>query len=335
MRFSTLAITVVGLALIAGGIYGWGVGWFLPCGPVDRIIPVSQCRVLASFEATQLETLLLDADGDLISVMRQDGSEPTRRQRLVEISPATGSIGSELELQGVPPDASWMNAALSPDATRIGATMLNEPATVIDRATGTTLIELPLYSAAAIGFEGSDRVLLDQGVMSSEHPPELVAQVFAMTDAAPLGEARGPIVAPLFTAGVAAALSLDGAFLAQHVESLSDTGIVAVRLADAKFAAWSGFLLTAPLGGWLNQIWPRLWFSPDSRFVAAAFDGAPVWGRDTSALMVWDTQSKELVQRIPTHSAQWDNLVWLDDRKVAVTRFNIVTRRGEIAVIDY
>lgn len=335
MRIWTVIGAITGVALAAGATYAWGIGWLLPCGPVDRIVQLSQCRILASFEATQLETLLLDADGDLVTVLRQDGSEPTRRQRLAEISLSDGSISSELEFEGVPPGASWMSAALSPDGTLIGATMLDEPAMVLDRATGNTVIDLPLYSAAGIGFDGPDRVLLDGGVMSSERPPEPVAQAFALADAAELPEASGPAALALFDSGISAALSPDGALLAQHVESLGDSGIVAVRLADARFAAWSGFLLTAPLGAWSQQILPRLWFSPDSKFVAAAFDGAPVWGKDTSALVIWDAQSKELVQRIPTHSAQWDELVWLEGRKVAATRFNTVTRRGEIAVIGY
>jgi hypothetical protein len=328
MRVWTVMGSIVGTALIGGAVYGWGIGWLLPCGPIDRIVQVSQCRVLASLEATQLEALLLDADGHLITVMRQDGKDPAGPQRLAEISPGTGAIKMGLGLEGIPPGASWMNAALSRDGGLIAATMLNEPAMVIDRATGKVVADLPLYSAAGIGFDGPDHVLLDPGVMSSERPPEPSAQAYALGDATPLDDVSGTAALPLFQSGIAAALS-------PHVETLGDTGIVAIRLADAAFVGWSGFLLTAPLGAWRQQILPRVWFSSDSAFVAAAFDGAPVWGKDTSALMIWDVGSKELVQRIPTHSAPWDQLVWLDARKVAVTRFNTVTRRGEIAVIDY
>jgi hypothetical protein len=335
MRIWTVIGSVAGIALLGGAVYGWGVGWLLPCGPVDRVIQLSQCRVLASFEATLLETLLLDTDGDLITVLRQDGQEPTAAQRLAEVSIGTGAIGTGPELDGIPPGASWMTAALSGDGALIGATMLSEPAMVIDRTTGKVVVQLPLYAAAGIGFDGPDRVMLDPGVMSSEHPPEPIAKVFARDDAAPLNDVSGSAALPLFQSGVAAALSPDGALLAQHVETLGESGIVAIRLADAAFASWSGFLVTAPLGAWRQQILPRVWFSPDSAFVAAAFDGAPVWGKDTSALMIWDVATRELVQRIPTHSAQWDQLVWLDERQVAVTRFNTVTRRGEIALIDY
>jgi hypothetical protein len=334
MRVRWVVGLILGLALLGGAIYGWGIGWLLPCGPLDRIVQLSQCRVLVSLEATQLEALLLDADGDLITVLRHDGQDPNGPQRLAEVSPESGKINIGPDLQ-VPPGASWMTAALSGDGALIGATTLNEPAMVIDRATGALVSELPLYSAAGIGFAGPDRVMVDQGVMSSEHPPEPIAKVFALSDAAPLDDISGVAALPLFQSGVSAALSPDGALLAQHVEALGDSGIVAIRLADAAFAGWSGFLVTAPLGAWRQQILPRVWFSPDSAFVAAAFDGAPVWGKDTSALMIWDVASKELVQRIPTHSAQWDQLVWLDERQVAVTRFNTVARRGEIALIAY
>jgi hypothetical protein len=335
MRVWTVMGSIAGVALLGGVVYGWGVGWLFPCGPVDRIIQLSQCRVLASFDATLLETLLLDSDGDLVTVMRQEGPEPTGLQRLIEIAATTGAIASEIDLPGVPPGASWMNASLSPDGNLIGAIMLNEPAMVVDRTTGEVVVDLPLYSVAAIGFDSFDHVMVDQGVMSSEHPPEPIAKVFALVDATPLPDATGSAALSLFQSGIAAALSPDGEWLAQHVETLGDSGIVAIRLADAAFVSWSGYLLTAPLGAWRQQILPRVWFSPDSAFVAAAFDSAPVWGKDTSALMIWDVGSKELLQRIPTHSAQWDQLVWLDEREVAVTRFNTVTRRGEIAVIDY
>lgn len=320
---------------VAGVVYGWGIGWLLPCGPVDRVIQVSQCRVLASFDSTQLETLLLDGDGSLLTVTRGDGPEPRTPQQLVGVSTTDGSITPQAELGDLPPGSSWMNASLSADGARIGASLLDQPAMILDRHTGKKLLELPLFSVAAVGFGGDGEILVDRGLGSSERPPEAVAQVFSASDGTPLPDLAGEPALGLFSSGISRALSADGTTMAQHVETREDTGIVALRLADAAFPAWSGGLVTAPLGGWSDQILPRLWFSPDSKFVAAAFDSAPVWGRDTSALLIWDMESKALVQRIPTHSADWDSLVWLDKRQVAVTRFNTVTRRGEIAVIGY
>lgn len=334
MRAFKWLMALVVLGLLGGAVYGWGIGWFLPCGPVDRVIPVSQCRILASFENTQLEALLLDGNEGLLVVTRGDGAAQTVPQQLVAISSTDGSIGPTTPLRDIPPEAAWLNASLSADGTRIGVSLLDHPAMVISRDAGEKLLELPLYSVAAIAFGSGGDMLIDRGLGSSERPPEALAQVFS-ADGTPLPDAHGEPATALFSSGISAALSPDGTMMAQHVETREDTGIVALRLADAAFPAWSGRLLTAPLGGWLDQILPRVWFSPDSKFLAAAFDSAPVWGRDTSALMIWDTDSRTLVQRVPTHSADWDSLVWLEGRRVAATRFNIVTRRGEIAVIRY
>lgn len=340
MRFPVK--TVAGLAVIAavgGVIYGWGIGLFYPCGPVDKVFSSGACRILVSQPDAQFETLLQAQDGLLLTVIRQDGMEPTRPQRLAEINAADGRVISETALADMPPNASWINAALSPDGSRIAGSSLNERIAVIERSSGALIRRLePFYNVAHVGFVDDDTIMIDRGNVSSERPPALAAQTFAVGDGGQIGDISGEATWPLYQRGLAMALSPDGALLAQHAETRGDAGVVAIRLADAKFIDWAGQLLVAPLGasGLSSQIWPRLWFSPDSKYLAAAFDGAPAWGKETAALLIWDVSQRKLVQSIPTYHADWDELVWLEGRQeVAVTRFNRDTRTAEIAVIKY
>jgi hypothetical protein len=335
MRIWRVLVPVMVVLALGGVVYGWGNGLFYPCGPLDRILSMSQCRVLVGFDATQPQALLLLPNGNLLTVLRGDGEKPAKPMQLTEVALADGSVASQVPAD-VPADGSWMNVALSPSGKLIAASLLDEPATVIDRASGKTLAKAELYSAANIGFDGEDRLLLDPGQISPEHPPEPVAQVFSASDGSAQGRLTGGAATQIFSQGVSQAISPDGKYLAQHVETESDSGVVAIRLADMAFPAWSGMLLTAPLDTWQRHLLPSLWFSPDGKYLAAAFDDPNLWGKDTNALLIWDVEQHRLVQRVPTHDADWDSLVWLPDRHaVAVTHFDLNSRRGEIAVIDY
>lgn len=324
---------LVAIIAAAGAIYGWGIGFFYPCGPVDRIVRTSDCRIVTTFDASQLQALLKLPNGNLLTVARQDGPDPTELQRLLELDPETGAILSETAITGLPPGASWMNAAVSPAGAQLAATMLDQQTAVIDRASGQVTTQFPPYSVGLVGFDGEDRVLIDRGEISSEHPPDIAAQVFSARDGSALGQLTDGAAKLIYTGGVSQAFSPDGTLLAQHVETRGDSGVVALRLADAAFQSWSGQLLTAPLGAWRMQLLPWIWFSPDGRYVAASFDGASVWGKDTSALLIWDVQSLDLIQRLPTRSGEIENLVWLDNDRVAMTRFDLGSRRGEILTL--
>jgi len=328
-----LAILLAGVVL-AGGIYGWGAGWFYPCGPLDRLVSISRCTVIAKFDDRIPQALLRESDGDLLAVLRQDGRNPALPQQLVELS-LDGQVRAEVELTGVPPEANWMAAALSPDDGRIAASLFDAMAQVLDRATGATVTEIPVRNAALVGFDGTDRVMIERGIESTERPPEPAADIFSALDGSAQGEMTNAATTALHSHGLTKALSADGKMLAQHVETRGDSGVVAVRLADAAYPAWSGRLITAPLSSWLRHLLPELWFSPDGQYLAASFDSAPVWGKDTSALVVWDLGDSRVVVQIPTNEGEWDNLVWLDDRRLALSRFNLVTRKAEIAVIRY
>ena len=336
MRIWTGVASIAGAVAAGGLVYGWGIGLFYPCGPLDRLMRVSDCHILTTFEAAQPQTLLLLPNGNLLTVLRGDGPEPDQPQQLTELAASDGSVVSQVPIDGLPAGGSWMSAALSPSGDLLAAGLLNQPAAVLDRATGKKLSEMPLYSVALLGFDGDDRVLLDRGEVSSEHPPDISAEVYSAKDGTAQGTLTDGNAIPIYSQGVSQAFSPDGKLLAQHVETEGDSGIVAIRLADAAFQSWSGTLLTAPLGSWSKQMLPMLWFSPDGKFLAAAFDDPNVWGKETSALLIWDIEARALVQRVPTRNADWDSLAWLpDQRAVAVTRFDIDSRRGEIAVVRY
>ncbi|MGD9738227.1 MAG: hypothetical protein AB7O56_02870 [Bauldia sp.] len=278
--------------------------------------------------------LIAEPDGSLVVALRGLGPEPAAPQRLVTLGPDR-DIASEVTLADLPPDANWMKAALSADGTRIAATRLNGPISVIDRATGSEVASVDVLSAGFVGFDGPDRLLVDRGAGSFERPLSGVAQVYALPDATQVGEASGAAAAPIFTNGIAAAISTDGTLIAQHVETARDSGVVAIRIADAAFPSWSGRLLTAPLAAWRlgRQILPELSFSPDGRYLAASFDSPQEWGRTTSAVIVWSLATDEVVASIPT-TTEWRSIAWLPDgESLAVLRFHADAGTGEVAVI--
>lgn len=333
------AAVVLTFALAAAGVaYGWGTGAFHPCGPVDRVVRLSSCRVVAVLESRVVETLLpLDADRLLVA-MRTAGPETATPQSLAELTLPAGTWSAEVNLPDLPVDAYWSDAAIAPDGSRLVVAMLDEPTRVIERSTGEVLVELPLYGLTPWGFAGPDEVRLGTGAAGPQGEPQPAARAFGVLDGVERAGVTGAEAWPLFQQGISWALSPDGALLAQHVRTRADTGIVAVRLSSAAAPGTEGELLVAPLGAWLpeGQLAPRLSFSPSGSHLAGLFDSAPVWGRATSALLVWDVETRELVRRVPARRDRWDNLVWREDaREVVVSRFDPRGRRGEVAVVEY
>ena len=270
--------------------------------------------------------------------MRTAAPDATTPQGLAELTLPAGSWSAEVILPDLPADAYWTDAAIAPDGSRLVVAMLDEPTRVLERSTGEVLAELSLYGMTPWGFAGPDEVRLGTGAAGPQgnlsRPPAPSGRSTASSGRGSAGaEAR-----PLFHQGVSWALSPDGALLAQHVRTRADTGVVAVRLSSAAAPGTEGELLVAPLGAWLpeGQLVPRLSFSPSGSHLAGLFDSAPVWGRATSALLVWDVETRELVRRVPTRRDRWDNLVWREEaREVAVSRFDPRGRRGEVAVVEY
>ena len=335
---SKVLIGAGGALAVAATIYGWGVGLLYPCGPIDGVFRLSDCRIVARLERTEIEALLPLDHARVLVALRESGPEPVRPQRLSGLSLSDGAWHDEVELSGLPPDGAWLSAALSPDGQRVAVAMLYEPTRVIDRASGDVVASVDVSSAGAVGFDGPDRLMIDQGGISADVSPSRAARVFAVVDGEELASVEGTGTHPLYRQGLAGALSPDGTVLAQHVRTRKSSGVVAVRVVDANTTDGPGSLLVAPLSAWLpdGHTWPTLWFSPSGAHLAASFDSADVWGTQTSALVIWDVESREMVQRIPTHRAEWDQLIWLEaERQVVASRFDIDRRRSDIAIINY
>lgn len=330
-------IGILAALLVAGlAVYGWGIGVFYPCGPITNLTGSATCRVIASYPATQLQMLELTPDGTLLTVRRGDGREPSEPQRLVEIDLDDRMVG-ETPLPSIEPKLSWGPTALSADGKLLALTSIDKRATVLDRSTGVELGGVDLFGVTYVGFDAENRLLLNMGFRSFERPPENVAQVYQL-DGTQVGEVTGAAAAPIFTNAISAVSTADGVLMAQHLETLKDTGVVAVRIIENQFASWAGQLLVAPLGSWRlgSQQLPELAFSPDGKYLAASFDAPDEWGSENSALIVWRIADREVVARVPTWRAEWRNITWLSGRPaVAVQRFNLDTRVSDVALITY
>lgn len=336
MRWKVVVGSLVGLLALGLGVFAWGVGAFYPCGPLDNLLKFSNCRVIASFPATQLQMLATLPAGTLLTAARGDGPDPTAPQRLIELG-TDGRIVGETPLPALPPKLSWLKAATSADGKLLVLSSLDLRTTVLDRSSGSELGGVQLFGPSFIGFDGDNRVLIDLGVGSFERPASGVAQVYGLAGTQ-VGEVSGAAAAPIFGNGIAAAMSADGLRIAQHVETRGDSGIVAVRIADTDFASWAGQLLVAPLRGWRlgGQQLPELSFSPDGRYLAASFDAPREWGAENSALIIWRIEDRAMVARVPSWNAEWRHISWLPDQPaVAVTRFSLDTRSGDVAVIGF
>lgn len=331
---------VGGLVVVALGgtaIFGWGAGWFYPCGPIDSVIKASGCRVIAEFPVTPLQALALLPSGNFLAVARGDGPDPTSTNRFVELDPS-GKVLSDNEIPSLAPSTNWLDAAVSADGSMVVMSSIQAPVMVFDRATSERLAVIEQYGVGFLGFDASGNVLMDRGAGSFERPVSGTAEIYSTANGALIGTTEGTEAAPIFTNGIASAMSADGKLIAQHMETRGDSGTVAIRVADAAFPSWAGQLLVAPLGAWdlTGQMLPEISFSPDGQLLAASFDSPGQWGVDTSALIVWRLSDRKVLARVPTHNAEWRSIVWLaDSATIAVTRFDLDSRDGEIAVINF
>ena len=74
----------------------------------------------------------------------------------------------------------------------------------------------------------------------------------------------------------------------------------------------------------------------DGRYLAASFDAPREWGSEYSALIMWRIEDRAMLARVPSWNAEWRHIVWLPgEPAVAATRFSLVTRESDVAVIIY
>jgi len=327
-----VAAVVVAAAAIGGGVYAWGDGVFWPCGPVDRLVQASACRIVAVLDDQDLAALSLAPDGMLFGVVQQPGlgREATRPQELLRIDPATGMARSRSPLPDVPKDASWLGLAVSPSGGLVAGGFFEGPIQIIDSRTGATLSSIR-RGATGLAFVADDRIMIDMGWGSFWEGPGETA-VLSTADGSEVAGAV-PVPGSLRAAGVSSAVSPDGTLAAEHVETRGDSGVVAIRLADNARRSLSGRLLVGALSTWRgngSHLIPLLAFSPDGRSLAASFDDPDVWGRETAALFIWDVADGRLLRRVPTRS-QWRDLVWsADSRSLMATRYTPDTYTGPV-----
>lgn len=326
-----VAAVVVAAAAIGGGVYAWGEGALLPCGPVDRVLHASACRIVAVLDDQVLAALSPAPDGTLLGVVQQPGlaKEATRPQELLRIDPATGAVTSRLPLPDVPKDASWLGLAVSPSGNLVAGGFFEGPIQVIDSRTGATLSRIQ-RGATGLAFVAEDRIMIDMGWGSFWEGPGETA-VLSVADGSEV--AAVPVPGSLRAAGVSSAISPSGEMAAEHVETRGDSGMIAIRLADNTRRSLSGRLLVGALSTWRgnsSHLIPLLVFSPDGRSLAASFDDPDVWGKETAALFIWDVADGRLLRRVPTRS-QWRELVWsADSRSLMATRYTPDTYTGPV-----
>jgi len=317
------AVVVLAIAAVGGGVYAWGEGALRTCGLLDRVVHASACRRLAVFDDQDLADLIAAPDGTLLAVSRQPGQKPQRPQELLRLDPQTGQVRSRVALAEVPPDVRWQAAAVSPSGRQLAGLFSDSPIQVVDIGTGATRATLRC-GAARLVFVSEDALALDPGVTFWGVPD--AAPVVSVADdgdlpARPVAEVPG-----LFAAGISVAQSPDGSVLAEHVETRGDSGVIAIRLADAADRGRSNLLLTGALDvptfvPGLQQLLPELAFSPDGKRLAASFGMSDRWGHDTTALFVWEVEEGRLLRRVASRET-FRNLVWsADSRSLVATRY--------------
>jgi len=322
-RWQRVTAVVLAAAAIGSGVYAWGEGALRPCGVLDRVVHASACRRLAVFDDQDLTRMIAAPDGALLTVSRQPGQGPTRPQELLRIDPQTGLVRSRVALAQLPPAASWMGAAVSPSGRWLAGLFLDGPLQVVDTGTGAVRATLR-RGAARLAFVTEDALALDPGVTFWGVPD--MAPVVSIDDNGDLPARPVADVASLAARGISVAQSPDGSVLAEHVETRGDSGVIAIRLADAADRGRSNLLLTGALDvptfvPGLQQLLPELVFSPDGKRLAASFGMSDRWGHDTTALFVWEVEEGRLLQRVASRET-FRNLVWsADSRSLVATRY--------------
>jgi hypothetical protein len=331
------AIGFLCVAAIGGLVYGWGTGLFFPCGPLDRFINTSNCRILAHWENTEIEAVLTRAEDTSIDVvLRGPGREPTAPQQLVEIAVSGGATGQSITLADVPPSIDWIGAKADSQGRTVLASFYQERVWLLERATGRRLAIFDgKYNVGRFGFSRDEQhVLIDTEYGSFDRPVALTASKYQMNGTL-VGEVTGEETWPIYQTGISSALTVDGKFMVQHEMTRADTNVVALRLVDTPYLDWAGKLMLANVGAWLSQMLPYVFISPDGRHVAASFDSSDEWGQTNSALVVWEIETQKVATIVPTWRAPWKDVVWLGDGLLAASRLHYQIGSSDLALIRY
>lgn len=334
MRLWRSGLVVVGILGAGALVYGWGQGLFFPCGSIDRYLRMSNCAVIARWDDTMVEALV-GADGALLVANRAVDKTSGKPQVFIDLA-LDGTQSQPRALADIAPDAPWLDAEISPDGKSVLASILEDGLVLLDRETGNQLASYEgNYGTDRFAFAANGDVLVgDRRGIGFDGPIEPIALRYA-PDGRAQGNAATAEAWPVFTSGIGAATTADGALMVQHESTLKETQTVALRVVEPALSAYAGQLMLAPIGGYLDQVFPRISVRSDGKYVAASFDSADGWGQIRSALVIWDLETRKLITMVPTWRAGWENMVWLADGRLAASRYNIDWLDSEVVVISY
>jgi hypothetical protein len=326
MKWLPWAVIGVVLGGIGAMVYGYGAGYFWPCEAFgDRNV----CTEIRSIEGRSFQGMVVRPDGTILMTTRQHGTKPSEPVMLMTIDPANGDVVSEVEIGGLAPNASVAAMAVSADGERIALAGLDF-VDVIDDA-GAPIAELERGLPAYMTFAGDGRLLVYQGTQGELVPSGDTVLAF---DPAQAGqpETGSAETAALFSSGLNTVIRQDGALYAQKLEAAA-SGVVGVRLAATAQPEAPGVLLAAQLRGGCSYHFVDMAFSPDGNRLAATADCPDRWGKESSALIVWDVETGGVVRRIPTRH-WWGDMAWLDAQTLVLSRYDAEARRAGLFRVD-
>lgn len=316
--------SLLGAAALGGGWLFWSEKAWTPCGLLGGVFAPGSCALFARLEGRTVQSLLQTRSGDVLVVSRQSGTAPTEPLRVEILARATGERLRMVEIPELPAESSAMGAALDPAERRLALGLLRESAAVIDLETGRILSRPAIVDAAYLGFEGESRLLAGRSFPRLDRFPgeEPSTRRFDLAAGPEAEEAVSAAeAAPIYAAGLDAALSPDGARLFFALPADREAGILRIgetsgRSPDPERPRAVLQAQTRPGCGYLL---PRLLVSAEQEILAAAYD-CPRLGEPHAGLAVWDLRDGALLARFPTARGQWTDLLALRGEKALLAR---------------
>lgn len=318
-----LAWLVLGILFAGAGsaIYAQGEGHFWPC---EAMGTGATCEEVWHLDGRSMEAMAVRPDGFLSIISRGAGIDPDSPLMLHVVRPQSGVLMEETALDVLPGDALPSRASIDAIGSQM-AFVSPDFAIVVDR-NGALIRDLGRGLPAFMGFDDQERLLIYQGTSNEVLPSaENVLAFDAKVSAEPV--ALGEVPGAMFSQGVNLAISPDGALVAQNMAEKESDGMAAVRLVRRDVPEAPGRLLSAELGDGCRYTFVELAFSPDGQQLAGTFDCIKRWGREGSALVIWNVADGTVAERIPTRH-NWGRILWLDQATLMLTRYDVAAQRS-------
>lgn len=334
--------SLLGLAALGGGWLFWSDRAWEPCEALGAVFAPGRCVLFARLEGRSVESLLQTQAGDILVVSRQSGTEPTEPLRIELRARATGAPLWSREIPDLPPASSVMGAALSPDETRLALGLHQQPATVVDLASGAVFARAQLYDVAYLGFEGEERLLASRMFPSPRFSAEQPTRRFALEAGALAPLASAEIVptaqaARIFQSALDGALSPDGERLFFALPTDRAAGLLRVGETSAlrPDPEHPHTILQAQIPPGCGYLLPKLLFSDEQEILAAAYD-CPRLGEPHAGLAVWNLRDGRILANPPTAYGSWSDLLALRGEKALLARrHDAESRSSEIRRLSW